>query len=141
LAEDLGLPADLLPQSQIYYAFANRPVLSNLEGETVKVRDYVMYAKEKEADKDVDQIRRISSTQKNQLLANPMETFWYAYNCEKGQRSLSLYKAARQAMDLGADLAHTLELLQEINDYVVEPLESMRFESLKEQIIRLYGGT
>lgn len=139
LAEDLGLPADILPQSQIYYSFSNRQILSNLEGETVKVRDYVMYAKEKEADKDVEKIKSVSSTQKNQLLANPMETFWYAFQCEKGQRSLSLYKAARHAMDLNADLDYTLDLLQEINDYVVEPLGSIRFERLKEQVIRLYG--
>jgi hypothetical protein len=141
LAEDLGLPADILPQSQIYYAFSDRPILSNLDGETVKVRDYVMYAKEKESDKDVERIKSVSSTQKNQLLSNPMETFWYAYNCEKGQRSLSLYKTARHAIDLGADLEYTLSLLEEINNYVVEPLESMRFNSLKEQVVRLYGGT
>ena len=141
LAEDLGLPADILPQSQIYFSFSNRPILTNLDGDTIKVRDYVMYAKEKEADKDVERIKTISSTQKSGLLANPMETFWYAYNCEKGKRSLSLYKAARHAIDLGADLEYTQGLLQEINDYVVEPLGSLRFEKLQEQVIRLYGGS
>jgi hypothetical protein len=141
LAEDLGLPADILPQSQIYFSFSNRPIISNLEGDTIKVRDYVMYAKEKEADKDVERIKSVSTTQKNQYLQNPTETFWYAYNCEKGQRSLSLYKAARQAMDLGADLNYTLALLEEINEYVVEPLGSERFLRLKEQITNLYGGS
>ena len=135
----MGLPADILPQSQIYFSFSNRPVLTNLHGDTVKVRDYVMYAKEKEADKDVDRIKSVSTTQKNQLLDNPTETFWYAYNCEKGKRSLSLYKAARHAMDLGASLTYTLGLLEEINEYVVEPLPSERFNSLKDQVIRLYG--
>lgn len=141
LADDLGLPADILPQSQIYFSFANRPILSNLEGETVKVRDYIMRAKQREADKDVDRIKSVSSSQKNQYLDNPTETFWYAYDCKKGKRSLSLYKAARHAMDLGASLDRTLELLEDINEYVVEPLETERFNSLKGQVVNLYGGT
>lgn len=139
IAEDLGLDADVLPQSQIYFSYAGRKVLSDTTGSSLVCRDYIMYAKEKEASGASDGIKTLSSVQRSQLLADPMTTFWYAFDCERGRRSVTLYRAARHAIDLGASLEEVLELLNQINNYLTESLEGVRFDKLIEQTIRLYG--
>ena len=74
------------------------------------------------------------------MLNDPLTTFWYAFDCEKGRRSVTLYRAVRHAIDLEADLDFTLDLLDQINGYMSEPLDSDRFNKLKQQVIRLFGG-
>ena len=138
IAEDLGLDADVLPQSQIYFAYADRKVLSSTEGTPLSSRDYVMYAKDKEATGAADKTKTMSKGQKSQLLQDPMTTFWYAFDCERGRRSVTLYRAARHAVDLGASLDETLDLLEQINSYLTEALDPVRYNKLIEQAIRLY---
>ena len=139
ISEDFGLNADVLPQSQIYFSYSGRKVLSSTEGTPVKSRDYVMQAKEKEAIGASSKTKALSKSQMTQQLTDPLTTFWYAFDCEKGRRSVTLYRAARHAVDLGASLEETLDLLDQINDYIAEPLASDRFTKLKEQVVRLYG--
>lgn len=139
IAEDLGLDADVLPQSQIYFSYKGRKVLSCTDGTPLSCRDYVMYAKDKEASGTADKTKAMSKNEKSQLLSDPMTTFWYAFDCEKGRRSVTLYRAARHAMDLGASLEETLDLLQQINGYLTEALDSVRFDKLLTQTERLFG--
>lgn len=140
LSYDLGLTADILPQSQIFYAYENRPVLSVIDGIPVSTRDYVIRAKEKEMDQAVKE-KPPTTSQMKQLLDNPMGTFWYAFECEKGTRSVTLYRAVRHALDLGADIDYILDLLDQINTYLTNPMEEERFVKLKEQALRLYQQT
>lgn len=139
ISDDLGLDADVLPQSQIYFSYADRKVLSCTEGTPISCRDYVMYAKDKESSGAADKTKAMTSSQKSQLLADPMTTFWYAFDCERGRRSVTLYRAARHAVDLGASLEETLDLLDQINNYLTEALDPVRYNKLVEQAIRLYG--
>lgn len=140
LSYDLGLTADILPQSQIFYSYKDRPVLSVIDGVPVSTRDYVIRAKEKEMDQSTKE-RPPTSAQMKQLLDNPMGTFWYAFECEKGTRSVTLYRAVRHALDLGADIEYVLDLLEQINTYLTNPMEEERFAKLKEQALRLYQQT
>lgn len=140
LSYDLGLTADILPQSQIFYAYENRPVLSVIDGIPVSTRDYVIRAKEKEMDQAVKE-KPPTTSQMKQLLDNPMGTFWYAFECEKGTRSVTLYRAVRHALDLGADIDYVLDLLDQINTYLTNPMEEEPFVKLKEQALRLYQQT
>ena len=140
IAHDLGINVDVLPQSQIYYAYESRPVLSCLDGVPISARDYVMWAKEKEANKGQERLKELSNSQKVQQLEEPLETFWYAFNSDKGQRSTTLYRAVRHAQDLGASLEYSLDLIDKITEYVTVPMEEFRINQFKEQVIKLYGG-
>lgn len=141
IADDLNLSADVLPQSQLFFSYSGRPVLSCTDGTPMECRDYVMYAKEKETEGGiVESIKKIPQNQRNSMLNDPLTTFWYAFDAEKGRRSVTLYRAVRHALDLEADLDYTLDLLEQINAYMSESLDEERFAKLKEQVVRLYGG-
>lgn len=139
VAEDLGIDVDVLPQSQIFFSYAGRKVLSSLDGTPIACRDYIMYAKEQEANKVPTQ-KGPSKSQMNHMLEDMFNTFWYAFECEKGRRSVTLYRAVKHAYDLGADLDYTLNLLDQINEYLVEPLGTDRFNRLKDQVINLFNN-
>jgi len=141
IADDLNLVADVLPQSQIFFSYAGRDVLSCTDGTPLSCRDYVMYAKEREQDGGiVEAIKKLPGTQRNNMLNDPLTTFWYAFEAEKGRRSVTLYRAVRHAMDLEADMDYTIDLLQQINGYMSDPLDNERFTKLCEQVTRLYTG-
>jgi hypothetical protein len=139
ISEDLGLDADVLPQSQIYFSYAGRDVLSCIDGTPLDCRDYIMHARDKEASGAADKTKTMSKGEKGQQLSDPMTTFWYAFDCEKGRRSVTLYRAARHAVDLGASVDETLDLLEQINNYLTDALDDVRYNKLVEQTIRLYG--
>lgn len=138
LAEQLGLTVDLLPQSQLFYSYKDRPVLSCLEGSPVSTRDIVMAAKTKEQNKTTV-ITTATNSQKIKQLEDPMGTFWYAFECEKGRRSVTYIRAVKHAIDLGADLNYSLSLLEQINEYIVTPLDEHTFNRLKEQVIKMFA--
>lgn len=140
IADDLGVNVDILPQSQIYFSYAGRKVLSYTEGSPIVARDYVMYAKEKENNKGQDRIKELSNAQKNQQLDERLETFWYAFSSSEGQRSSTMYRAIRHAKDLGASLEYALDLVDKISEYVTVPMQEHRIERFKEQVVRLYGS-
>lgn len=137
ISEDLGLRVDPLPQSQIFFSYAGRPVLSITDSEILPVREYVMYAKDKEANRQIQE-RSLTSSQKRAQLDNQLETFDYAFNADDGQGSISIYRAARHAQDLGAPLEYTLELIEDINNYWISPMPEDRLTKLKDQTERLY---
>lgn len=137
VAEDLGLQVDVLPQSQIFFSYAGRPVLSCLDGTPVASREYLLYVKERENNAPIS-TGSLSTRVKNQQLDNPFDTFWYAFECSKGRRSVTFFRAIRHAIELGADLDYTLKLLEQFNEYITEPLEEARFDKLKQQATRLY---
>ena len=137
IAEDLALKVDPLPQSQIFFSYADRPVLSVTDANPLEVRPYLIYAKERELAKQLKE-PSLTSTQRTQALEDQLDTFSYAFNAETGQGSISMYKAARHAQDLGASLEYTLELINDINNYWVQPMESSRLERILAQVERIY---
>jgi hypothetical protein len=137
VAEDLGLQVDVLPQSQIFFAYSDREVFSELEGTPIACREYLLYAKEREA-KSLAPVVKQSSSQKQQQLDSPFDTFWYAFECVKGRRSVTFFRAIRHAIELGATLDYVHELLDQINDYLTEPLDDFNFNRLKVQATHMF---
>jgi len=137
IANDLALKVDPLPQSQIFFSYANRPVMSNTDAEPLKVRDYVMKAIEKANDKEFKN-KTIGTTQKRLLLEDALETFAYAFNSEHGAGSRNMIRAMYHAKDLGASLDEALELLEDINNYWISHMPDDRLERLKQQVTDLY---
>jgi hypothetical protein len=137
IADDLGLRADPLPQAQIFYSYANRTIYSNTEADPIETRDYLMYAKDKASEKEV-QNKVMTNAQKRAQLQDPVTTFEYAFEARYGEGSRNMYRMMRHAQDLGASLEEVLQLLEDVNDYWDNPMPQDRLDKLKEQGTRLF---
>ncbi len=125
IANELGLVIDLLPQSQIFLSFADRPILSQLEAKTLQTK----YLLEKAALRLTTKPKPATSLPpavKDQQLKDPRETFSYAFEAEPGERSVLMYRALAHAMDLGGDEKYVEQLAEEVNDYWVNPMDAER---------------
>ncbi len=127
LAEDLGLVIDILPQSQIFLSFADREILMQLEGKTVKTKFILEGAAKRLKDKPKP-AASLPTRDKSLKLDDPRETFGFAFEAEKGERSVKIYRALAYAIDLGADPKYVKTLADEINSYFVEPMSDERLE-------------
>lgn len=123
-AEELGVVADSLPQSQIFYSYAGREILSQLEGEQFPVKDILDRASAKVRDKPSKPAKDLPAASKKALLDDPRETFTYAYEAISGGRSIVMYRALMHAVDLGADEDYIRSIAEEINSYWTEPLDA-----------------
>jgi hypothetical protein len=135
IAKDLALKVDPLPQSQIFYSYAGRKVLSQLESEPLYVRDYVMEAIETTNNKEV--AKPVPNSKKEAMLQDIENTFSYACYTKQGARSRNLIRAAYHAKDLGADKERIKQILNDINEYMDSPLEERRFNKIIGQIDRM----
>ena len=72
------------------------------------------------------------------MLGNKRETFAPAYEAKDGEGSRKLIWSAKYAIELGADLEETKELLWDINHYWVYPMPKARFEKILKQIERWF---
>lgn len=136
IAEELAIRIDPLPQSQIFFSYANRKVYSQLDAEPLEVRSFLMTAIDKETSKQLNQ--KLSSAQSRTLLADPITTFNYAFEARSGEGSRSLIRAAYHAKDLGTSCDETIQLIKDINEYWYAPMEESRFQKILQQIERMF---
>ena len=126
ITEELVLTADLLPKAQIAFSYANRTVLSVTDASPLEVKQHLIKANEKEQQKPRP---NLTTKQSAALLNDPQETFNYAFSAQQGGRSRSLIRAAYHAKDLGASTEEIVSLMEEINNYWIDPLAPTRFEN------------
>lgn len=136
LADEFALKVDLLPQSQIFFSYSDRPIMSVTDAEPVKVRKHLLIAHEKASKKEVQKVT--SPAHAKALLADPLETFKFAYEAEYGEGSRSLIRLAYYAIDLGASLDFVLQQIDDVNDYWMDPMPTDRIEKLKAQAERMF---
>jgi hypothetical protein len=139
IANDLALNVDPLPQSQIFFSYADRLVLSNLDASPLVTRDYVILARDREAEKAQSQ-RQLTSAQAKAQLDDPETTFSYAFHC-KSNGSLNMYRMMQHAKLLGASLDQTIQLIHDVNEFWSMDLGAMpqdRIDRLIEQAQRLF---
>lgn len=137
IANDLALKVDPLPQSQIFFSYAGRPVISNLDASPLVTRDYIILAKEKEAERNSRQ-STLTNAQKTTQLKDIENTFSYAFNASNGEKSRSLIRAAYHARDLGADLDQTLTIISDIYEFWGYDPEADRYKAIIEQVTRMF---
>ena len=125
IAKDLALKVDPLPQSQIFYSYPDRDIYSTLDAEPLEVKDYLLAAQEHTTKSPT----MVPAKQAQALLADPLETFNYAFEANDGAGSRSLIRAAYHAKDLGASQEQIIELMHEINDYWIRPLDEERLQN------------
>lgn len=128
IAKSLSFTVDVLPQSQIFYSYADREILSVTDKSPIEVRDHLMLAHDKVTEKPSLTEKALTSSQKLALLDDELTTFSYAFEC-KENGSLNMLKAAKHARDLGLPKDEIIELLYRINAYWVYPLDESRLQS------------
>lgn len=126
IAKSLSFTMDSLPQSQIFYSYSNRTVLSVIDKQPVAVRDHLMLAHDKVNEKTVE--KPLTHPQKKALLDDELTTFSYAFECRENG-SLNLIKAAKHARDLGMPKDDIIDLMYRINDYWVYPMDLDRLNN------------
>ena len=137
IADSLGLTIDPLPQSQIFFSYEDRLILSTLDGSTIAVREHIINAKEHTA--SIKPPTTYTSTQKTARLNDPLGTFSYAFECPiGGGGSRQLYRLIKEAIELGATLEQIHNLLDDVNNYWSSPMPEERLDKLKEQATRLF---
>lgn len=132
IANDLGLVADGLPKSQIFFSYSGRNVLSTLDAEPLVVKPYL------------DLISSIEITPKKlpskssckAMLNDPFITFDPAFNAKDGEGRRKLIWACRYARELGADREYCKNLLDQITDYWVKGFPEEDLAAMKRQLDR-----
>lgn len=128
VAIELGLIADVLPQSSIFFSYEDRNILSQLEGSLLPVKPLLDRAAIRLQDKPKP-ASELPAANKEQLLADPRTTFNFAFEAEKGERNRFLYRALAWAIDLGANEDYVTNLAHEINNYWVDSLEEEEIQN------------
>jgi len=126
VGEHLGLNIDPVAQSQIFYSYKGREVLSD-NGKPLEVKELVVKALELKESKTI--AKAITTPQKKTMLANPIVTFNFAFEhpTETGVSS-AMIRAAYYAKDLGATNEYILELMDKIQKHVDYPLNEDRYQ-------------
>ena len=128
ISNEIGIVVDELPKSQIFYSYKDRNILSTLNSSPLSAQEHVAYAAVKAAEKLTDTVEKpLTKVQKNALLDDMYNTFAPAFNAVSGEGSRKLIWAARKAKELGADKEYVLNLVNEINNYWIVPLNETRF--------------
>jgi len=136
VAEHLAISIDQLPQSQIFFSYPNRPLMSITDASPIEVRQFIIEAKEKQ---QASAPKPISTAQAQTLLADPFVTFEYCFECpltSPGARSM--LRMIYYAKDLGASQEYILDLLDQVQAYWPYPLEATRFERIQQQVTRMF---
>lgn len=139
VAEHLALNVDLLPQSQIFFSYADRPLMSVTDASPLEVRPFVMAAKDRAALKETS-TAPISSAQRTALLNDKLTTFQYCWEAKFGEGSRSMIRMAYHMRDLGASKSDVIQALNEVQEYWEYPMEQSRFENtILAQIDRIFA--
>ena len=126
----LDLKTDILPKSQIYFSYSGRNVLSVTDKYPLETKDHIMNAYNTTTlSNPTEYIDNLSDKQKKALLSDPLTTFNYAFEAPEGKGSVSLYRAAKHAKDLGMSREEVIELIQEINSYWTRPMDQTRLNN------------
>ena len=106
---------DNLSQVQIYYSYKDSEILYTDDKDYLDIKNYILTA--------MQEIPKPKSPkEKEKMLNNNRDTFWYAYESSSGNRNLMMIRALNHAYDLGASAEQAVDLLHDINNYIEEPL-------------------
>lgn len=134
IASSLALTADPLGKAQIFFSYSDRPILSTIDSEPLATKEHILAATETSS---APSTKTLTPKEKTVLLNDKLGTFEYAFEASSGSRSVSLIRAAYHSRDLGMSVEDILDLVDEINDYWLNPLSSEELDrNIKSQIKR-----
>jgi hypothetical protein len=137
VSEYIGIKIDVLPQSQISYGFAQREVLTNLDGDLFPASTLLKNLPVVEK-----KISLCSPAVQNAKWDDRKNEFAYAYAGRAEGRSLhlGLFKAMKHAYDIGFDFVRTWSLMLDIEMNLEEkPREGFVENSLWNQTLEQFG--
>ena len=131
----LNLNIDKLPQSQIFYGFSDRELISNPDGDLLEASKIIPEIKVE------TKVVQYASEAKRNAIWDDREVEWkYAYDAKSGSGyHLSLFKAMRHAYDLGFSYNSTMELIDDIIEKNGTIPRNGFMPSLISQTKELYG--
>lgn len=132
ISTDLGLTADGLPKSQIFFSYKDRNILSVLDASPLETKQYLSAI----STVSVTRPKKPTKSSCNIMLADPMTTFDKAFNARDGEGRRKIIWALRYARELGADRDYCHNLLDQIVDYWVHPLPNQDVEAIHRQLDR-----
>ena len=132
IVKDLGLIADGLPKSQIFFSYSDRDILSILDGEPLSTKQYLNAI----ASIDTTPPKLPNKKACSAMLSDPLTTFEKAFHAKDGEGRRKLIWAARYARELGATKEYVLELIQKITSYWVDKFPDHDLEVMLNQISR-----
>ena len=130
----LDLNIDKLPQSQIFYGFSDRELISNLEGDMLEASKIVP-----EIRVDVKMVQPASEAKRNAIWEDRESEWRYAYEQKGDGFHFVLFKAMRHAYDLGFSYNTMMELIDDIISKNSRDPRSGFMSSLESQAKELYG--
>lgn len=132
IVDDLGLIADGLPKSQIFFSYSDRNILSVLDQEPLSVKPYLNNLA------DIERPTKKIPSKKacTAMLDDPFTTFDKAFNARDGEGRRRLIWAAKYARELGADREYCKELLKQITDYWVKGFPEDDLQTMFRQLDR-----
>lgn len=137
VASDLALTVDQLPQSQIFFSYPDRPIYSTLDASPLPAKPYLVTSADHVSAKPV--VSHLSPAQRKAILADPVESFSYAYNAPNGTGSRSLIRMAYHLRDLQVPTDEALSLLTEAHDFWDHQMPADRFEAILTQATRIFS--
>lgn len=132
IVKDLGLIADGLTKSQIYFSYSDRNILSVLDQEPLATKPYLNIIAN--IDTNLPKIPNKKACQT--MLDDPLTTFEKAFNAPDGSGRRRLIWACRRAKELGADRQYCKNLLDQITSYWVKGFPEKDLEVMKQQLDR-----
>ena len=139
ISEHLSLTPDILPKAQIYFSYEGRTVLSTLDAEPLKAKQFIVSSAEKLANNAPNKPTALPKAQQQALLNDQLGTFFYAFDAKDGAGSRAMIRAAKHAKDLGGDQEYVCNLIKAINAYWTTGMKQDRLEkTILSQIRRMF---
>jgi hypothetical protein len=127
VAEEISISVDVLPKAQIFFSFEGRKVYSTTDQEPLATKEHILKASNKVL--ETNKLSNSTTTIKKQLLDDSRTTFARAFDAKNGEGSRKMIWAARYAKELGATKKYVVDLMNEINQFWVNPLDAGRFKN------------
>lgn len=130
----LDLIIDPLPQSQIFYGFSDRELISNYEGDLLEASTIVPEIKV-----ETRVVQPASEAKREAIWEDRTKEWHYAYSHQGDGFHMVLFKAMRHAHDLGFSYDSNMELIDDIIANNSRDPRNGFMNSLQSQAKELYG--
>lgn len=128
-----SIKIDLLSQSQIYYAYKDSIVYMTNDAINLPIKDYIANIKQ---NKSLDYL---TPKQKNEMLKDAYNTFYFAYNTQEGKRHHNMIKAVAKAYNLGCNYDYVIKLINDINNSFTDKLDDKNIDGIVKFANKLFG--
>jgi hypothetical protein len=129
LSASIGVKADMLGRSQLFYGYLGRKVYSTIDKGKIDPSAYLKMADIEVARIEEKLAEAYPKRVADKMLQTPYSTFDFAYEAQNGEGTNKLLAAIHKAKELGASKDYVLELVTSINNFWDKPMPADRLRS------------